>query len=75
VPLPDTFVELLEAHYVHSGSGWCGRCHAKLEWFLTPKNHWMPFSLKRDVLVGQDSIIEVKSQRRYEPHFAICGRK
>lgn len=72
MPLPDTFPTLAEAGYRHSGAGHCQACHARLEWFWTPKNRTMPFSLKMEILVGEESLFAMPSMTRYEPHFAVC---
>lgn len=72
MPLPDTFVGLAEYGYRHAGSGHCKKCHARLEWFYTRKNKPMPFSLKQEIVVGEDAIYAKPSMTRYEPHFAVC---
>ena len=75
MPLPDTLVELAEAGYRHFANGRCRICEAKLFWFLTPKNRKMPFSMKSEIKIGQDSVYRESSRTRYEPHFAVCVRK
>lgn len=73
-PLPDTFVELALAGYRHKGSGRCSACGAFLEWFVTPKLHNMPFSAKREIVVGEDTIRATESSVRIEPHWAACPK-
>lgn len=70
--LPDTLVELAEAGYRHQSNGRCSACGVKLYWFLTPKNRLMPFNLKAELMVSEDTIYRQRSNTRYEPHFASC---
>lgn len=70
--LPDTLVELAEAGYRMQNTGHCSACGAKMFWFLTPNNRKMPFSLKTELMVGQDEMYKTRSVTRYEPHFAAC---
>ena len=72
MPLPDTFVELALAGYHYQGSGHCKACGVRLEWFLTPKLHRIPFSGKQQVIVGEDTIRSITSDVKIEPHFATC---
>jgi hypothetical protein len=72
MPLPETFPELAIAGYVHKGNGHCTACRAPLEWFATPKGNTMPFSKKKQIVVGQFSMFEQTAETKYEPHFANC---
>ena len=72
MPLPDTLPELAIAGYVHNGNGQCAACRAPIEWFQTPKGHTMPFSKKKQVVVGQFSMYERTAETKYEPHWASC---
>jgi len=74
MPLPNTLSGLANAGYVHGGTERCAACGVKLEWFLTPKNHWIPMSLVRRVIVGEDVIQDVTSETQYEAHFASCPK-
>jgi hypothetical protein len=52
---------LMSAGYVHQGRAKCSGCPMTIEWYLTPKNKRMPFSLK----VGMNT--------QYEPHWGSCA--
>lgn len=69
--VPDTLVELAEAGYRALDTSLCA-CGVKMYWFLTPKNRRMPFSLKAELMVGEDTIYRQRAVTRYEPHFAAC---
>lgn len=70
--LPDTFPDLACAGYRHNGSGHCTACGALIEWFWTPKNRKMPFSLKTEMMISEDAMYATPSMTRYEPHWASC---
>lgn len=73
MPLPDTFITLQLAGYRPAGAGTCKRCSAHVEWFWTPKNCKMPFSLKCDVMITPEGTAYLKpSLSKLEPHFAAC---
>jgi hypothetical protein len=72
VPLPDTFPTLTEAGYRYSGQSCCTGFGAVIEWFRTPRHRKMPFSLKVDVIVGEDALYLMPSLTTYEPHLAVC---
>ena len=69
--LPDNLPDLAIAGYRHIGTGRC-KCGRKLDWFLTPNNRKMPFSLKEETRVSEVSIYVMPSETRYEPHWANC---
>jgi hypothetical protein len=73
MPLPSEFTDLQLAGYRYVGEGVCRKCLAHLEWFRTPKNRRMPFSLVNDVMVGPDGQLYPKpSLTKLEPHWASC---
>lgn len=60
MPMPTTFQGLHDAGYVHQGRNRCSGCPMMIEWFITPNNKRMPFSLK------------VGSETEYEAHWGSC---
>jgi hypothetical protein len=74
MPLPDTFASLAERGYRHAGSARCRGCGRTIEWFWTPNNRRMPFSLKMEMHVSETDMYALASMTRYEPHFASCPK-
>jgi hypothetical protein len=74
MPVPNEFTDLQLAGYRYAGDGVCAKCRRPLQWFITPKNRRMPFSLVNDVMVGPDGELYPKpSLTKLEPHFAACA--
>jgi hypothetical protein len=61
MPFPRDRVELCEAGYRYESKARCSICHARIEFWRTPKNRLIPITA--DELTN-----------RIEPHFARCLR-
>jgi hypothetical protein len=70
--IPDTFVELALARYVHKGAGQCRACGVRIEWFCTPGLHTIPMSYKKEIVVGEETMRAVTSDAKLEAHFIVC---
>jgi hypothetical protein len=70
--IPDTLAGLNQAGYSRYRRSKCKLCGSRLEWYWTPTRGKIPFSLKKDVVVGETFIYYVTSETRYEPHITVC---
>lgn len=62
---PETLEELQRAGFVFKDTGTCKGCQAKIAWFITPKQKWMPFSRKP----GNEH------PKRFESHHTACPER
>lgn len=73
--LPEKREDLVAMGYVFDNEGVCSRCHAPIEWWVTPHNKKMPMRVfpldaNGEVIVGA-SLTPVREYVR-RPHFADC---
>jgi hypothetical protein len=61
MPFPKTYDELIHGGYVYSGQARCKDCNERIEWWITPEKHAMPFDLIIDPSVP------------VSPHLATCS--
>lgn len=68
--LPKTKEGLQDAGWVFDNDGYCGGCHARVEWWISPKNKKAPF----DVVPVKETDNFFAPVREFEriSHFASC---
>ncbi len=57
--LPNTRESLTATGYKFCTNGKCRKCPAQIQWFVTPKNAWMPFDMPT-------------ADGSFENHWATC---